>query len=184
MENKVEKRVSEMKEALMAAAKNSEDLLKRRAQIKEKISLWEKKREFYQAREQELLMQLATLKEQVSGSLIDGKDPEAIFREQRETSTKIEAMRDTFKKIERDILPNAHKELKQAEESVLNALRGDVGTVYSKCQEKLDKNTVDFIEVELLAWSQASGEFYQEMGVSGIHYRMRIKNRTIENAIL
>ena len=167
----------------MAAAKNSEDLLKRRAQIKEKISLWEEKGKSYQAREQELLMQLATLKEQVSGSLIDGKDPEAIFREQREKSTKIEAMRDTFKEIKHDILPNAREELKQAEKSVLNALRGDVGTVYSECQEKLDKSIENFVEVELLAWSQASGEFYQEMGVSGIHYRMRIKNRTIENAV-
>ena len=183
MENKLEGRVSEMKKALMAAAKNSEDLLKRRAQIKEKISLWEEKRGFYQAREQKLMMQLDTLKEQVSGSLIDGKDPEAIFREQREKSTKIEAARGTFKEIGGDILPNARKELEQAEESVLNALRNNVGMVHSECQDKLDKNIEDFIEVELLAWRQASGEFYQEMEVGGINYLLRIKNRTIENAV-
>jgi len=183
MKNKLEERVSEMKKALTAAAKNSEDLLKRRAQIKEKISLWEEKREFYQAREQKLMMQLDTLKEQVSGSLIDGKDPEALFREQREKSTKIEAARGTFKEIKGDILPNARKELEQAEKSVFNALGMAVFTVGSECQDKLDKNIEDFIEVELLAWPQAAGEFYQEMEIPHINYRLRIKNRTIENAI-
>jgi len=183
MEDKLEKRASEMKKALTNAANKRGDLLKRRSHIKEKIVQWEEKGVSYQAREQELIQKLATIKKQSAESLMDGKTPEEIFQGQREISTELEAVQGALKEIESNILPRANEELKQIEKSVFEALNQDVNMVHSKYQEIFEKKLKEMIEVDMLAWGRAISEFTQEMNTGSFRNRLRVRNRTIENDV-
>lgn len=186
MSEKVQERASEMKPDFKKALDAVKDKRKVISEINDRIDGCRRNLQSYHDKETELLAEIEELEVKFTESLSSDQDSHAIHQKKLEAGQSVERYQEMITELERKVIPQLEKDLREAREDAHRAFNLEVMILRSNYQDRLDELVQDTIVAELLAWRMA----YSEM-VRGLEFQpviptpiLRIKSREVEKALL
>ena len=186
MENKINQRAAEMKAAMEREISDEvKAAFKKRNDLNRKLIDFDEKAICYADQIKAVLSEIDVLKNNISEILSEVGDPEVVSREVREKAIEVEDLTGWINQIEKKFMPEVKKDLEQLEKIISQTVHRDIlAKLLKQYNEELSEKVKNYIEVDIVAWRKAFGEFLKETKTNANQYlTLTIKNPNIERYI-
>jgi len=170
MEEKINKRVDEIKAELMVFADSKEnkfqEILINRDNARTMIKQYEESANSYKVKLKDLEAKMTELKSKVADILAKGKEPKEITQKTRDVESEIGDITEWINELNSNVIPTAVKEQKKAETALTTIFTEEILKKRAEKTERLDKLLFD-VQVEILSWHKAVRAAQEILGIKG-----------------